>query len=288
MARTKAEIRAWLEGRIGGQVADKSNAELNGQCVAMIKGLMEFLGVPNPYAARGHAKDAGDNYIAQGIGTPGRGWLTICVNRNMGGGYGHIWADLLDEANYEQNGGIALRVTKNTRPINQAQQFINFDKWITDQGGGGAMIIQNAENWYGRCNDTHWRIRGRELARGTFKAFVGKDFLHFVEACSDDPEAQRVQEWQNVGRIAVTDRWQQQIYDLQAQVAALGKRPTQAQLAEADKKAAELAVAMEKARKEAEAVAQKLAAMEKQHIAAKEEADNFLTALINAIRNLFK
>ena len=131
MARTKAEVLAWLDSKIGSIVPDKSNPNLDGQCVALIKALMEFLGVPDPYAARGNAKDCGDTYIRQGIGTAGTGWLTICVNRSMGGGYGHIWADIKDTANFEQNGAWALHTTKNTRPIQQAQQFVNFDKWIT-------------------------------------------------------------------------------------------------------------------------------------------------------------
>ena len=132
MARTKQEVRNFLQSQVGRIVSDKSNGRLNGQCVALIKALMEFLGVDNPYAARGNAKDVGDTYIRQGIGTAGRGWLTICVNRNMGGGYGHVWVDLLNEANYEQNGAQALRTTKNTRPVQQAQQFVNFDKWIRE------------------------------------------------------------------------------------------------------------------------------------------------------------
>jgi len=134
MARTKAEVRAFLDSLVGRTCVDKSSSALNGQCVCLIKNLMEFLGVANPYAARGNAKDAGDAYISQGIGTNGRGWLTVVVNRDMAviGGvrYGHIWVDLLNEANYESNGARALVTTKNTRPISQGQQFVNFDKWV--------------------------------------------------------------------------------------------------------------------------------------------------------------
>src|SRR5690606_20433846 len=100
----------------------------------LIKALLEFLGVPNPYGARGNAKDAGDTLLREGIAKNGNGWLMICVNRSMGniGGvtYGHIWIDLSGEANYEQNGNRALHTTKNTRPIQQAQQIINLDKYI--------------------------------------------------------------------------------------------------------------------------------------------------------------
>lgn len=135
MARTKQEVRNFLNGLVGDRVNAKAGV-YSGQCVSLTKALLEFLGVNDPYAARGDAKDAGDAYIRQGIGTAGRGWLTVCVNRDMGliNGvrYGHIWVDLKDEANYEQNGAQALYTTKNTRPVSQAQQFVNLDKWIEE------------------------------------------------------------------------------------------------------------------------------------------------------------
>jgi cell division protein FtsB len=146
MARTKAEVRAYLESVLG-QSVDANCGEYQGQCVSLIKGLMNFLGVPNPYAPRGNAKDAANIYLNQGIATNGDGWLRVCVNKDMGlvDGirYGHIWLDLKDEANFEQNGRTALRTTKNTRPISQALQIVNLDKWITDNAGtppaGGSM-----------------------------------------------------------------------------------------------------------------------------------------------------
>lgn len=133
MARTKAEVRSFLNGLVGQSVNAKS-APYQGQCVSLIKALLEFLGAPNPYSARGNAKDAGDTLVRQGIAKNSKGWLNVCVNRTMGriGGitYGHIWLDLSGEANYEQNGAKALHTTKNTRPISQAQQIINLDKYI--------------------------------------------------------------------------------------------------------------------------------------------------------------
>lgn len=133
MARTKQEVRNFLNSQVGKRVNAKAGI-YNGQCVTLIKALLEFLGAPNPYAARGNAKDVGDTLINQGIAKNGKGWLNVCVNRSMGviGGirYGHIWVDLDDEANYEQNGAQALSTTKNTRPISQAQQIVNLDKYI--------------------------------------------------------------------------------------------------------------------------------------------------------------
>lgn len=135
MARTKQEVRNFLNGLVGQKVNPKCGV-YNGQCVSLIKALLEFLGAPNPYGARGNAKDVGDTLLREGIASKGNGWLMVCVNRSMGniGGvtYGHIWLDLSNEANYEQNGASALHTTKNTRPISQAQQIVNLDKYIKE------------------------------------------------------------------------------------------------------------------------------------------------------------
>lgn len=134
MAKTKKQVIAFLDKQVGKKVPEKTASYLDGQCVTLIKALFEYLGVPNPYAARGHAKDAGNAYLAQNIAEKGRGEITICVNPTMGyiGGvyYGHIWIDIKGVANYEQNGARALITTKNTRPISQATQLINIDKYI--------------------------------------------------------------------------------------------------------------------------------------------------------------
>ena len=133
MARTKQEIRNWLDSQVGQKVNAKAGI-YNGQCVSLIKALMEYLGVPEPYKARGNAKDVGDTLLREGIAGNGDGWLRVVVNRGMGviGGvtYGHIWIDLANEANYEQNGAKALHTTKNTRPYSQRQQVVNLDKYI--------------------------------------------------------------------------------------------------------------------------------------------------------------
>lgn len=133
MARTKQEVRDFLNAQVGQRVNSKAGV-YNGQCVSLIKALLEFLGVPNPYAARGDAKDVGDTLLRQGIADNAHGWLMVCVNQSMGVidgvRYGHIWLDLANEGNYEQNGARALLTTKNTRPIQQAQQIVNLDKYI--------------------------------------------------------------------------------------------------------------------------------------------------------------
>lgn len=130
MARSRQEVRDFLNSQVGQKVNAKAGI-YNGQCVSLIKALLEFLGVNDPYGARGNAKDVGDTLLRQGIARQGGGWLAILVNRDMGliqgVRYGHIWIDLAGEANYEQNGARALYTTKNTRPYSQGQQVVNLD-----------------------------------------------------------------------------------------------------------------------------------------------------------------
>jgi hypothetical protein len=283
MARTKAEVRAFLNSLVGSIVVNKGNSDYNGQCVTLTKALLEFLGIPNPYAARGDAKDAGDTYIRQGIGVAGRGWLTIVVNRDMGliqgVRYGHIWVDLADEANYESNGARALYVTKNTRPISQGQQFINLDKWITDEGA--KAMIPDQDNWYARFRKLMLQIRGRDMDRGEFrKNFVGVDPFRMVEVLADNPEADQAQRWQEVGKVAVTDKWDQQIYNLQA---ALKGTVSKADLEAAQKAADTLRKQLDQANIDAEqkvaekqALSAKIAEYERQAQADKEAGDSLL------------
>lgn len=141
MARTRQEVRDFLNALQGLMVNEKCGI-YNGQCVSLIKALLEFLGAPNPYAGRGNAITVGDTLVRQGIAANAPGWLNVCVNRDMGrifengvwNNYGHIWLDLSGEMNIEQNGSRALRTTKNTRPISQAQQIVNLDQYINEEG----------------------------------------------------------------------------------------------------------------------------------------------------------
>lgn len=139
MSRTKAEVRAYLDSKVGKKVPDLNNRSLDGQCVAFVKSLLDFLGAPNPYKPRGNAKDVGDSYLRDGIAKNGKGWLQVCVNRSMGGGYGHVWIDLSGETNYEQNGAQALKVTKGTRPIRQAVQIVNLDKYVASEAQSSTL-----------------------------------------------------------------------------------------------------------------------------------------------------
>lgn len=158
MAKSKQQVRDFLNSQIG-QSANPKCGNLQGQCPSLVKALFEQLGVPSPYVGRGNAKDCANNYVAQGIAKATDGWCRVCVNPNMGvvNGvrYGHIWIDIKDEFNIEQNGANALRVTKNTRPIGQATQIVSLDQWIDFSQGQGAV----ADNT-------------RTPQKGTFKAYT--------------------------------------------------------------------------------------------------------------------
>lgn len=153
--------------------------------------------------------------------------------------------------------------------------------------------ILDQDNYYWRFGQkTMQQIRGRQQTRDEFrKTLVGLTELQGLERISDDPEADRAQQWMMVGKLATQDKWQQQIYDLQAQVKALGARPTKAQLDAANKKASDLAKAMDSAqaqaaaeRKKAQEADAKAKAIEEEQAKAKREAENFWTALINTVR----
>lgn len=194
--RTEAEVRAFLDTLIGSIVINKPDRDYDGQCVTLIKALLEFLGVPNPYAARGNAKDVGDALIRQGIGVNGKGSkLTIVINKDMGliDGirYGHIWVDLTNLANYESNGSWALHVTKNTRPITQGQQFINLDQWI---GEGKKMeVFTEAAR-----QDINVILFGYD--KGWFKGFIGGEYKTAIYAIKDSPEY-RAEQFVNKGDL---------------------------------------------------------------------------------------
>lgn len=289
MARTKQEVLDFLNSQVGLMV-NKKCGEYNGQCVSLIKALLEFLGAPNPYAGRGNAKDVGDTLLRQSLARNGSGWLNVVVNRSMGniGGvnYGHIWLDLSGEANFEQNGARALYTTKNTRPISQAQQIVNLDQYISE--GSGTMIIQDAENWYGRCNKTMIQIRGRSLGRNEFANFVGREFLTFVEAVSDNPEADQATNWQTVGMTAVRDKWDQQIYGLQDALNALRSRPTAEELQAVRDQATNLTTQLEEAKKAGEDAQKRAAELEAAHIEAEKAGNAFTQWIGEQISKIFK
>lgn len=78
-------------------------------------------------------------------------------------------------------------------------------------------MIPDADNYFWRYGQKlAERLRGRQLSRDEFRQhLVGKSDLRAIEILSDDPEADRIQEAQNVGVLALRDNWQGQINALQ-------------------------------------------------------------------------
>lgn len=226
MSRTKQEVRDFLQSQVGLRVNARSGI-YSGQCVSLIKALLEFLGVPNPYAGRGNAITVNDQLLREGIAANGSGWLTVVVNRDMGrvyengrwNNYGHIWIDLQNEGNYEQNGARALYTTKNTRPISQGQQFVNLDKYIKenddmigkDDVAQVRIIMSEVEGW--DMNNIH-SGKNDGLIMG---AWQGHSWQEFIYHCWTVQPRHR--------GYLIND-----INSLTAQIKELGARPTQAEL----------------------------------------------------------
>lgn len=238
MARTKQEVRDFLNSLVGQKVNAKAGV-YNGQCVSLIKALLEFLGAPNPYAGRGNAIDVGDTLLRQGLAANNIGWLNVCVNRSMGrifengvwNNYGHIWIDINNEFNIEQNGARALYTTKNTRPVSQSQQIVNLDQYISDERSGDMItekdinpvrvIMSEVEGW------DITQIHSGSVDSQIMGSWYGKSWVEFIM------HAWTVQKTKRGHLVA-------QINTLNQQIAELGKRPTTADI-EALKNAAETA-----------------------------------------------
>ncbi|MGG5343350.1 hypothetical protein [Enterococcus sp. AZ192] len=129
MAKTLGEVRSFLDSLIGKVTVDKSNSALNGQCVSLIKNVLEFVGAPNPYAARGNAKDIPSTYTTQGIAKVGSGTLNIAVNRNGGGGYGHVWVKIGSDSWQANWAGFPVKKNVGEDPITD---ILNLDQWISN------------------------------------------------------------------------------------------------------------------------------------------------------------
>lgn len=168
--RTKQEVIQFLESKVGTKVKCVGNASLDGMCVTLIKSLMEFLGVPDPYKARGHAKTAISTYINEGIAKQGTGILSVYSNKDMGGGYGHIWCSI-DGTFYESNGVKTLTVTKGK--TYSYDMICNFDQYITDNTYRG-YDLSNAESMR-ICVDDHIRVaEGQLIDKSQYESIKGQ------------------------------------------------------------------------------------------------------------------
>lgn len=139
---------------------------------------------------------------------------------DSGTDWAHIHLDL-----WKANLGVHTRYDKDTQLANYLDPYLFIEKHKQATGGS---VIPDLDNYYWRYGqDLATKLRGRQLTREEFRRhLVGKTDLQAIEILSDDPEAKTVQQWQEVGRVAVKDKWEQQIYDLQAKLKAAQTQDT--------------------------------------------------------------
>ena len=168
----------------------------------------------------GNAKDlynnASSNYFDKipnsptGVPNPG----DIIVWGTGIGIYGHIavviWANV--------NTFMVLEQDSYKQVAAYQRQWLNYSAvigWLRPKynDNGGTMdpqIIQNADNWFNRCNKTIMFTRGRQMSRDEFAPQVGRKFINFVEDAEDFPEADEQLRRIEIGRantVVDTDDW---------------------------------------------------------------------------------
>ena len=148
---------------------------------------------------------------------PPQGSIVI-FNDTSGNKYGHI--AIVDSATktvlniLEQNGGAGTGTGTGVDAIRLRNPGYNniagFLEPINNGGNVDPQIIQNADNWFNRCNKTIKFTRGREMSRDEFKPQVGRKFINFVEDAEDFPEADEQLRRIDIGRantVVDTDDW---------------------------------------------------------------------------------
>lgn len=143
----------------------------------------------------------------------------IVWNSRYGGGYGHTAiATGVGNTSYfesfDQNypTGSPAHIVRHS--YDGVIGWLRPNKLIT---GDNDMVIQG-ENEFARASKLHQQLLGVPLSREVFNQLVGKSWLNVIEIFSDHKATADQQAILQVGRVAVKDNWQQQIYDLQAQL----------------------------------------------------------------------
>lgn len=148
---------------------------------------------------------------------PPQGSIVI-FNATSSNQYGHI--AIVDSATItvlnilEQNGGAGTGTGTGVDAIRLRNPGYNniagFLEPINNGGNVDPQIIQNADNWFNRCNKTIKFTRGREMSREEFAPQVGRKFINFVEDAEDFPEADEQLRRIDIGRantVVDTDDW---------------------------------------------------------------------------------
>lgn len=190
------------------------------QCMDLILQYCEDNGLPRP---TGNAKDVfgqlGITWVQNTpTGVPPAG--SIVVWGTGIGPYGHI---AIARAGSTPSKLLTVDQNWNGHPYVEAvtHNYNSVMGWGIINAGtpaGGEDMINQGANEYARANKLHLQVRGRPLEKSVFDQFVGSTWLHYIEVLSDDPEAEAIQHNQDVGAVAVRDKWDQQIYSLQDQL----------------------------------------------------------------------
>lgn len=280
---TIEEFRAWAQSQ--GSVAKYTDGKYLGECVSLVN---QYLARVNGIQAGawGNAKDwATNGTVAQyfdKVSSPQAGDIGVSGATSTNP-YGHIWIYLTPNLVLEQNGRVARKVSVNA-PLFKPIAIL---RRKGASPGGNVAGIPNEDAWYWRFNKLMDQIRGRTMTREEFqKNFVGTEAFRMVEILSDSTEADTATNWQNVGRLAVADRWDQQIYSLQDQVKALSTRPTRAELDAVQKQAEELTASVEAAKAQAKAAQEeneRLKAEQTEDTELLNQAGSWFTKLFNRL-----
>jgi hypothetical protein len=112
-----------------------------------------------------------------------------------------------------------------TKVTHNWSHVLGFLRPITQEG---EAMIADTDNEYSRWSKLFFQVRGRGGTRDEFRsAAVGKTWLNAIEILSDSPEADAAEHAQEVGQVAVRDKWDQQIFGLEAQIGQLNNQVTE-------------------------------------------------------------
>ncbi len=144
--------------------------------------------------------------------------------------------------------------------------------------------IGNGDNWRFRMNRLHHQLVGNwDMSDQVFKSIIGKEAWQVIEDWSDHNNADKLLKDQELGELARKDKWDQQIYDLQAALAKANQALTIAQATGAAN-VSELTTV----RASNTEIIEKYNKMSKQQTTDKEAGESFLRRLGQMLGNIFK
>lgn len=269
-----------------------ADGNLTGQCVTLVKWFMaEMSDVPNPFAARGHARYLGDNLVAQGLadrvpaGQQKRGDIVCYIY----GEYGHTGVLLSGNRLFQQNAnvsGVQRRVLSDGTVVYSSSVVALYPSL-----GGVAPKFYRLKSYKEGSMATLIDEEGvRILAVGVLnrpepltttpdlKGHVGGDALAKIKEFWYSPEGRAANAWQQAAPKLIADQ-AAALANLNEQVKLLSERPTKAQLEEVQKAAIEANAAKDAAEKA-------LADLKQQVIKDEETGNSFLRWLGNQLNKL--